>query len=62
MPSLVLAGVLDHGTQLAICHDGPDLRGALAGWLGDLVPDLDLHRGGLQAIEEALEEAMAPSD
>ena len=62
MPSLVLAGVLDHGPQLAICHDGPDLRRALADWFGDLVPDLDLHRDDPRAIEEKLDAAMAPSD
>ena len=53
MPSLVLAGVLDHDPQPALRHDGPDLRRALAAWLGGLVPGLDPHRDDPQAIEGA---------
>lgn len=62
MRSIVLAGVHDYDPQLAICHSGPDLRGILAEWFGDLVPDLDFATADPQAIEEAVDAAMAPTD
>lgn len=62
MHSIVLAGVLDYDPQLAICHSGADLRGALADWFRDLVPDLDFATADPQAIDDAIGEAMAPSD
>lgn len=62
MHSIILAGVLDHRPQLAICRTADDLRGALAAWFADLVPDLDLARADPEAIEAEIEEAIAPSD
>ena len=62
MQDIILAGVLDHRPQLVFCHCAADLRGALAAWFGDLVPDLDFADADPQTVEVAIEEAMAPSD
>lgn len=62
MQSIILTGVLDYDPRLAICHSASELRAALADWFGELVPDLDFAAAGPQAIEDAVAEAMAPSD
>ena len=62
MHSIILTGVHDYDPILAICRSGPDLRGALAAWFADLVPDLDFAETDPQTIEAAVDEAMAPSD
>ena len=62
MRSIVLAGVHDDDPQLAICHSGPDMRGVLADWFGELAPDLDFHGAEPKAIKEALGAVMEPSD
>lgn len=62
MHTIILTGVLDYRPQLAICHSGLELRRALATWFSDLVPVLDVLGADAQDIEDAIGEAMAPSD
>ena len=52
MHSIILTGVHDYDPILAICRSGPDLRGALAAWFADLVPDLDFAEADPQTIED----------
>ena len=62
MHSIILTGVLDYEPQLAICHTAPELRGALARWFAELVPDLDFANASPERIADEIDTAMAPSD
>ena len=62
MHTVILTGVNDYAPSLAICETGTDPRAALADWFGELLPDLAFASEEPDAIEEAIEEAMAPTD